>query len=772
MGKEDFQDTGELVKELGLKEALTIGIGTMIGAGIFVLPRYAIELAGPGAIFSYIIAGIVCIITAASMAELATGMPKSGGAYFFISRSMGTFMGTISGVSVWFSLTFAVAFYLRGFGEYMAMALPVNEVVLAIIAGIFFTYINYIGAKETGKTQNIIVGILLVILALYTIIGFFNIDAANLSPFFPEGMDPVIPATAIIFVSFLGFDQIASVAEEIKDPSNTLPKAIIGSVAIVVAIYALVLFVMSGALPYRELSALEAPVVETARVFSGFIGVVAITFAALLATASSANASILASSRISFALGRDNILPKALNKVHPKFLTPYRPILLTGALTIFFIVTADVEALSSSASVLMLINYFLINFTIVVMRLAPPEGYEPSYRAPGFPILQILGGIASLAIVFMAGTFAQIIAAALMLVSLVWFLVWARSRSEVRGAIKDVKWSNVLSLKDLLPKEAPDFVKSKVDMPEVIDDESYKILTPMANPNTEASMLKIAAGLTKNIARETEVKPLSVVEVPEQTPLDFAANNEELLKERHKVQQEMFELALEFGEQEGIIISPQILYSRDRFSTIYNMVIKESINFLLLGWHGSFSISNIYSSLVKNLVRRARCPVGVLKDNGLEETKQILVPYRGSEHAYYGVKIAQRLAWDYEDGQVTILRVIKAGADAEAEKKKALAEVEDIITDNVDIEVRVVVASKVVDGIITETVNNNYDLIIMGASKEWRFKNMLFGSVPDIVAEKSDTSVLMVRCYDENVKEIEEKIELEEEKDEEAPAKF
>lgn len=281
----DFQTSGELAKDLGLKEALTIGVGTMIGAGIFVLPRFAIEMVGPGAIFSYILAGLICIITASSLAELATGMPKSGGIYFFLSRSLGVFIGTISGLALWLSLTFAVAFYLLGFGEYLALFIPVNETILAVLAGLFFTYINYIGAKETGKTQNIIVGILIIILLAYIVWGFINVDRGLWQPFFPRGTGPVLPATAVIFVSFLGFAQIASVAEEIKDPSRNLPKAIMGSVAIVTLIYVPVLLVVTGVLPIAEITISDTPVVEVARIISGAFGAAAVTFAALLATA-------------------------------------------------------------------------------------------------------------------------------------------------------------------------------------------------------------------------------------------------------------------------------------------------------------------------------------------------------------------------------------------------------------------------------------------------------------------------------------------------------
>jgi hypothetical protein len=368
-----------------------------------------------------------------------------------------------------------------------------------------------------------------------------------------------------------------------------MPRAIIGSVAITTVIYAFVLLVTTGILPYTKIAKIAAPLVEASRVFSGSLGVIIITFAALLATASSANASILASSRISFALGRDKVLPESLNEIHPKFLTPYRPILLTGVLTLILIVSANVEVLSSSASVLMLLNYSLINLTVIVMRLAPPDGYEPAYKSPGYPYLHIIGAITSLAVIFVAGIVAQLIAAGLILASFIWFFVWAKSRSKVKGAMRNLEWSQVFSFKPV-SKKKPKFKESTISNSDLSLDEDlapiekqiYRVLVPMSNPDHQIAMLKVSSELIKNSQMEGEVNILNVLEVPDQTPLDLVDHKEKLLPKRRELQQQMLNIAVDFGKKEEVIINPKIIYSHSKFSSIYNMIQQENINFLLL----------------------------------------------------------------------------------------------------------------------------------------------------------------------------------------------
>lgn len=729
----------ELARDLGLKEALAIGIGTMIGAGIFVLPRYAIEMAGPGAIISYLLAGVVCLITAASVSELATGMPQSGGDYLFISRSLGLFMGTISGVAVWASLTFAVAFYLQGLGEYLAMLIPVSPTLLALLGGVLFTYINYIGAKESGSTQNVIVGILLAILVGFVVIGSFKVDVSLWTPFLPHGMGNILPATAIIFVSYMGFVKVSAVSEEIKDPGYTIPRSIIGSVAVVIVLYLLILFVTMGILPHEQIANTNAPLVKAAQIIAGSFGVVALTIAALMATASSANASILASSRINFAMGRDNVLPGWLNEVHTKFLTPYRSILLTGVFTLFLIIAGNIESLASSASVLQILNFALINFAVIIMRIAPPEGYEPKFKTPGVPYLQVIGIIICLGIFFRAEKAALLISAGLIGFSIIWYFIWSRRKSKVEGAITGINLRKMVSTSADRDELEPAFTEGYHD----ISKKVYHILVPLANPEHEIAKLKLAGQLVKSIGREGEVTALSIIELPEQLPYNFLETENVILDERKRIQKQMLCMAAEFGREEELLVNPRILYSHDKFKSIQMIAQNNKFDFLLLGWSDSFSRSN--NSVVRRLARTALSPVGILKDNGLKEIKKVLIPYRGDDEVEQGLKlILQFVSRNKTLEKATIFRVISPEVDVSEEKEHIQDVLGKYITDNQKVVIKIVQGKDLVQTIIKEAENYSYDLIVFGASKRLLVKARLIDSIPHQIEEKVKSSVLTV----------------------------
>ncbi len=399
----------ELAKDLGLLSALTIGIGTMIGAGIFVLPGAAVEMAGPLAAASFVLGGVIALFTALSASELGTAMPKSGGAYYYINRALGPLFGSIAGWGNWIGLTFASAFYMFGFGQYIAEFVSVPGIalgplaftgpeIIALCGAVFFTVVNYVGAKETGRLQNVIVITLVGILTVFTLFGVMNADLETLRPIAPDGFSALLPVTGLVFVSYLGFVQITSVAEEIKNPGRNLPIAIVGSVVIVTTIYALVLLAVLAAVPNEVVAGNDTAVVQVAELLIGPIGAIALLIGGLLATASSANASILSSSRINFAMGRDKLISPALNEIHEQFGTPYRSIAVTGALIVVFIVFGDLELLATASSVLHLVVYGLLNVALIVMREAEPSGYNPDFTVPLYPITPILGAILSFAL--------------------------------------------------------------------------------------------------------------------------------------------------------------------------------------------------------------------------------------------------------------------------------------------------------------------------------------------------------------------------------------
>ncbi|MFW5994446.1 MAG: amino acid permease, partial [Halanaerobiaceae bacterium] len=698
-----------------------------------------------------ILAGLIAMISAASTAEVATGMPKSGGLYYFISRALGTFWGTIAGVALWLSLSFAVAFYLQGFGEYLAMLLPfqADHIAIALIVGVMFIVINYRGVKESGTTQNIITAVLLAILIGFVGWGAFNVDPTKLTPFFPYGGGEILPVTALVFVSFIGFGEIAAVAEEVQNPGRNLPLALFGSVIIPTVLYVAVILVAAGILPLEGIIDLEAPIVEAARAFAGTFGAIAVTFGALMATASSANASVLASSRISFAMGRDKILPDFFNDIHEKYFTPSKAILLTGGITIFLVLVANVENLSGAAGVLTLVNYALVNVAVIVLRMRPPEDYRPNYTTPGYPYLQVIGAVSSVGIIFMADRSSQISAVVLIGLSLVWYFIYSRKKSTIQGVSAEINWEeeySFINTPDNLTPVLPSFNTDNVERkPEIAP---YHLMTAVANPDSGRPLLNISNKLLERADIESEISVLNIIEIPEQLSLEVVRDDEDLFEKRKKNQKDLFELSQELSAETGNIINPRIKYSRNKYKTMHQMIVSENVDFLMLGWQGTMNISKISKSLVGQMVRKAPCKVGVLKDRNLEEIQRVIVPFRGSEHAAFGLDLAGDFC-NKEDAIVTVLRVIKPGGDKDIEYNHAKSEVEKVLTKSRDInyEIKVVENEVVADGIIEETNSNNYDLLIIGASKEWRVKNILFGSIPDVVADSVDCSVLMVRTF-------------------------
>ncbi|MDX1585783.1 MAG: APC family permease [Balneolaceae bacterium] len=414
MSEERNETSQELERTLGLKPALTIGVGTMVGAGIFVFPGIAAGYAGPAAMISFALGGCIALLVAFSTAELATAMPESGGAYFFVSRTFGPMAGFLIGVGQWIGLVFASAFYLSGFGQYAVDLLEEagldlgNPVILiALATALVLTVINLLGTEGAGKVQNRIVIALTAILTFLFGYGLMNAigivgDTQWPVPFAPNGIWPIFTTTALIFTSYLGFVQIATVAGEIKQPQKNLPRALVGSVVIVMLLYITALFVSTSVLTTEELAELgETAMVDVARSLVGHTGALAILAAGLLATLSSANASILSSSRAVYALSNDDMLPSAISRVNRRFGTPHIALLAVGVPIASLTLLGRIEILAEVASLLHLLMYGMICVTLISIKRKKPLWYAPSYRAPGYPAVPAVGAMASFGLIFL-----------------------------------------------------------------------------------------------------------------------------------------------------------------------------------------------------------------------------------------------------------------------------------------------------------------------------------------------------------------------------------
>ncbi len=748
----------ELRRELGFWDALTIGAGTMIGAGIFLLAGVAVDLAGPGAILSYAAGGLVCVLTAASAAELATGMPTSGGDYFFVSRSLGPALGAISGVGIWLSLTVAIAFYLYGLGEYLSQIAPVTPFWGAFAGGVALTALNVSGAKESGRTQVAVVLTLLLILAVFVGFGVFHVEAKNLAPFLPFGTEPILSTTALVFVSFLGFVKIAAVAEEIRDPGRNLPRALIGSVALVTVLYMLIVLVIAGVFSQRTIGAVRDPLTQAARAMMGGAGGGLIIFAGLLATVSSANASIMASSRINLAMARDRLVPGWMSAIHDRLLTPHRAILVTGTLALAFLLIESLEDLAKIASSLQLYSYAALNVGCVVLRASGPGWYRPSFRTPLYPWAQLFAAAACVGIILYSGRFAQLAVGGLILLSLGWYLLWGRRRVEIDHAVPvfRARWADLKLRAFFRPAAGFEAAEREEAAPleRALDaEEPRRVMVALANPEHEADLLAIGRLIAAGVEEGGRVMGIHLVRVPIQTPLTVARRR---FEERRVIEQTIEgaagtpEAAASGKEASSPVASTRVEAVTDVAHDVFGALVTETrsrrADLLLMGWQGSFTVGRIRRSPVQRVMAELPADMAVLKDRGLEGIRSILLPWGGGPHARLGLEVAVRVARAL-GSEVDVLRIVRPEVEVEGEAARLREAVERIVGERPGLRYHVHPSASIGEGILAWAEEREPDLLVIGASAESRIRNVLFGSVPDVVADEAPCSVLMVRRY-------------------------
>ncbi|PNX49026.1 MAG: hypothetical protein BV456_09265 [Thermoplasmata archaeon M8B2D] len=421
----------KLKRELGLLSVFCIASGAMISSGLFVLPSIAYDKTGSSVIISYVIASLLIIPTLFSKAELTTAMPKCGGDYFFIDRSLGPSIGTIGGFASWFSLASKTAFALIGISAFFQLFNPnlsdMNMKLIAIVFCLIFTLINLIGVKHAGKTQVILVVFLVSLILVYVIRGLFFIDLSRMDPFTTNGISGIFATAGLVFVSFMGLTKVCSVAEEIKNPKRNIPLGMFLSWFIVSSLYVLVIFVTVGVLEHSQLSTTLMPISAGAGEFIGEIGLIAMAVAAVLAFITTANAGLLSSSRYPIAMSKDQLLPSFFSKISKRG-TPFFSIFFTSGFMIIIVLFLDLEGLVKTASTLVLLLFIFINISLIMMRESKIRNYQPSFRSPLYPWAQIAGIVGYSFLIFEMGIEPLILVGCFILFGYGWYRFYARDK--------------------------------------------------------------------------------------------------------------------------------------------------------------------------------------------------------------------------------------------------------------------------------------------------------------------------------------------------------
>jgi amino acid transporter/nucleotide-binding universal stress UspA family protein len=734
-----------LARDLGFGAALSIGIGTMIGAGIFVLPGIVASKAGPIVILSFASCGLVSTLIALCMAELSTGLPYAGGGYLYVVRAFGPLVGSIMGWCLWLSLIFASAFYMIGFGHYISDFLGFSPTLIALTMTFLLGVLNFIGAKETGGTQLIIVIMLLVILVVFVARAIFSLNPQNLQPFVPPeiGFSGFLMTLPILFITFMGFAEISAVSEEVRNPSRNLPLSIVGSVVVVTIIYCAVVFCLLALKPYNDPNmAKETVLMDLSRTLMGSAGYVLILLGGILATVSSANASILAASRISFAMGRDQIMPDWFNQIHRQFKTPYRSIAVTGGLTVLILVVmgSHLELLAEVAGFLSLVIYSLICIACIVMRHSNLDWYNPSFRTPLYPAVPIMGLFGCIFVIINTSRLTLLIGYLIIAASFVWYFVFLRKGTRLTGA-SYLLWQQKV-IKPLVVR-AEEYLAGRREM-------IPSILVPLSNPETEQSLLKVSTALAKS--RGARLRLIHVIQVPIQTPLEAGRFQYEKLREEKET---LLDVASRHAAEQRVKARSNTIVAHNVPSAILSVADTESPDLIIMGWRGEDQIMPIIQrNTVSGVMKLAKGNVLVLKDRGLSKLKHILVPISGGPHALLGLSIAQELAQEW-GASITALNVQRGkgfSASSSEFDSKSLelfrSETEGFVRKTlakakVDAAPYVIFDTNIVEAIVRAA--KDHDLVVMGASNEWFLRRRLFGSIPDQIANNSPVSVLMVR---------------------------
>ncbi len=765
-----------LARTLGYFDATMIGVGAMIGAGIFVLTGLAAGEAGPGAILAFVLNAFVTLITAFTYAELASAIPEAGGGYAFAKHAFPGVLGFLSGWMLWFAYSVACALYAVGFGGYFmellhSYAQPVSEwlvgllghggsvALITFVISAFFISLNVFGADVTGKAENIITMAKIIVLGFFAAFGMMAIFREptlfidNFTPFLPKGFGGVIVTMGLTFIAFEGYDLIATVSEEIKDPTRNIPKATFTSLSIAVVIYLLIVLVSLGAVDPSSFGDIfgkqpaelgipgaqvldpgdpainttweilgtfkETGIVRAAENFMPAVGVLIIVFGGLLSTMSALNATVMASSRVAFSMGRERMLPLKLATIHPVRRTPHIAVLVTGLIFVAMAVVLPIEVVGSAASVLFLLSFALVNGALIILRNTDPA-LERGFKTPFFPWLPATGIIINLALAIYQVIFQPIA----WVVSLIWIAL---------GGVIYFAYT-----KSRVAPEAPITI-----IPEQqITSRDFTVMVPVNNPK-QARQLGFLGGIIA-ADQNGELLALHVVQVPTQLSL---FEGQEYLSQGHKLMREVSK------GSEGMDIPVHILLRLGRnVGQVIQMTVEEQdVNLLMMGWPGySYKNGEASNPIIDMIGLDPPCDVAFVRFRKREAPRKILIATRGDFHAPLALKLARIQAYDYENyhdlsSSITLLQVVPPetgdfGRYRAASRLRRLAEEHDV-----QAWVQILPAEDEYQCILEEA--EEHDLVIVHAPSEGLLEQRLFGSIPQKLARECSKTIIMVKRH-------------------------
>ena len=720
-------------RRLGLSGIVAISLGAMLGS-LFILPGLSAKVSGPSMWLAFLIAGICCLPATLSKSELATAMPTSGGSYVYIDRTFGPLMGTIGGLGLWLAQLLKTAFALVGLSWYLQEVWYVPTIPAALFFLVAVTGINIVGVRKVGQAQVVLVSLSILGLAVLIFAGVGSIDTELLTPSLPRGTVGLIECVAVVYISYAGVTKIAAIAEEVERPDRNLPLGMIISLAVATLIYTIFNYVLAGTVD-TNLSMAEGglqgdfrPVHTMAVALGG--DVLGKVFAVLgtLTMVSMANAGLLAASRFPFSMARDRLLPGVLGEVRSSYLTPIPAIVMTSLIMGVAIIYLDVYRLAKLASSFKILAFMAVNLAVIVLRETHVRWYQPSYRTPLYPWVQVIGILMGVVLLFLLGLMAAV--AALGIIAggaCFWFLYGRRQMTERKGAVGR-----------LGPGELIAGTTTPVSTFDGLTSGDVGALVTLVDRSPPEPLIELGAAL----ADRKDLAVIRVREVPEQLGIED-------LSDSHPAERALRRRSVSMGAKVGARLFYETGSCRDLREEVYELCHVMKPRWVLFEWREQNHYAVWHRDPLAWLFSHLPANVAVFKDDGVRVFNSILVVAELGDHDLVLARTADLLA-DTTGGKIRFVATVPEGKATE-DAEHHLSDLANLCQSEAEVEV--ICTDEGIDHL--EDLSADFDLLLLEEPPYEHFYSKFMRRMTDQLTERARCSVLRIRIPEESL-QIEE----------------
>ncbi len=718
----------KLQRTLSLPGAIAVSIGGML-SGIFVLPGLAVGITGSSVWLAFLVAALCILPAVLSKSELATSMPKSGGTYVYIERAFGPLFGTISGLGLWLSLLLKSAFSLVGLSAYLYVLIEVDSSLtksIALFSLLLILLLNIFGVKKVEKTQLLIVSISVLSLVGLIFFGFGSFDSALTEPVFSKESSGFISAVAFLYISYAGVTKVAAVAGEIKNPEVNLPKTMLISLFLITVVYVLVAIVLVGNVEASLLVNDIKPIYTLSQTLGGDVFGYAAGIVGVLTLLSMANSGVLASSRFPFAMARDKMLPDFLGSVSAKFMTPVYSIIVTAFIIGLAIIYLDVEKIAKLASAFKVLMFISVNLAVIVLRETNAQWYNPSYKSPFYPYVQVFGVISGVVLLAYLGLLPLLSVLGVFVFGFITFLFYGRKTNR-KGVFSSYGIFSFLfrSGKGSVEEYKTDVSSGK----ENVVNKNAEIVVPLLGDETSPeTLVEIASSIKDGV----KLNAINLIEAPNQTFLE-AVNTHSPRSESIKRR------ILNIKPLNKTGLTYETVSTHNVSNSIENITGQRKCKWLVMGWEGRARSGILIGNPIGWLLRNVNSSFALYKDNGVRSFEKVVLALRPGRQNKAFIKVAENICAFY-GAELTLLNIVPSGASQNTINKVSDSSSKLISKTKCNSSLLVLESDSPLETITEQSAN--FDLLILGTPEKDNWLNVLFGGGRDKFVHNSVCSVL------------------------------